>query len=172
MVRKFEAKPIRAFLTTGTHDMENCAGDWFLLDQEMDKALKFSGYDYQFRAVEGKHVAGYMDNFQEAMAYLWKDWPQPVKAGPSAPRAAGCAAARRTMATSRRRLPGRARTGLQCAGRGLLCRYGDTNKIHRIDPDGKVSEFPGRCGTREQPDDRRGRQALHRLNANGKDREL
>jgi len=49
MVRKFEAKPIRAFLTTATHDMENCAGDWFLLDQEMDKALKSSGYDYQFR---------------------------------------------------------------------------------------------------------------------------
>jgi len=41
MVRKFEAKPIRAFLTTATHDMENAAGDWFLLDQEMDKALKF-----------------------------------------------------------------------------------------------------------------------------------
>ena len=46
LVRKFEAKPIRAYLTTGTNDMENCAGDWFLLDQEMDKALKFSGYDY------------------------------------------------------------------------------------------------------------------------------
>jgi gluconolactonase len=27
LIRKTEAKPIRAFLTTGTHDMENCAGD-------------------------------------------------------------------------------------------------------------------------------------------------
>ncbi|MCF7864135.1 MAG: RICIN domain-containing protein, partial [Kiritimatiellales bacterium] len=27
LVRKTEAKPIRAYLTTGTHDMENCAGD-------------------------------------------------------------------------------------------------------------------------------------------------
>src|SRR5262249_58728208 len=34
MVRKFEARPIRAYLTTATHDMENAAGDWFLLDQE------------------------------------------------------------------------------------------------------------------------------------------
>ena len=33
LVRKFEAKPIRAYLTTGTNDMENCAGDWFLLAQ-------------------------------------------------------------------------------------------------------------------------------------------
>ena len=87
MVRKFEAKPIRGYFTTATHDMENCAGDWFLLDQEMDKALKFSGYDYFFRIVEGRHVAGYMDYWREAMAYLWKGWPERVKAGPSAPRA-------------------------------------------------------------------------------------
>ena len=86
MVRKFEAKPIRAFLTTATRDMENAAGDWFLLDQEMDKALKFSGYDYQFRVVDGRHVAGYMDYWPEAMAYLWKGWPQRVQAGPSSPR--------------------------------------------------------------------------------------
>ena len=58
LVRKFEAKPIRAYLTTGMRDMENCAGDWFLLDQEMDKALKFSGYDYSFRIINGGHVAG------------------------------------------------------------------------------------------------------------------
>lgn len=74
-VRKFDAKPIRAFLTTGMRDMENAAGDWFLLDQEMDKALKFSGYDYQFRIINGGHVAGYMENYQEAMAYLWRGWP-------------------------------------------------------------------------------------------------
>ena len=87
LVRKFEAKPIRAFLTTGTHDMENCAGDWFLLDQEMDKALKFSGYDYVFHIVNGGHVAGYYDYYQEGMSYIWKGWPAPVQAGTSAPRA-------------------------------------------------------------------------------------
>lgn len=87
MVRKFEARPIRSFLTTGTHDMENVAGDWFLLDQEMDKALVFSGYDYQFRIIDGRHGAGYIENWREGMAYLWKGWPERVKAGPSAPRA-------------------------------------------------------------------------------------
>ncbi len=86
LVRKFEAKPIRAYLTTGTHDMENCAGDWFLLDQEMDKALKFSGYDYVFKIINGGHGAGYFDQFRAAMSYLWKDWPRPVEAGASAPR--------------------------------------------------------------------------------------
>lgn len=86
LIRKFEAKPIRAYLTTGTHDMENCAGDWFLLDREMDKALRFSGYDYFFRIVNGGHVAGYYDYFREAMSYLWKGWPNRVRAGTSAPR--------------------------------------------------------------------------------------
>lgn len=87
MVRKFEAKPIRAFLTTATNDMENCAGDWFLLDQEMEKALKFSGYDYRFRTIDGRHGAGYAEHWPEAMAFLWRGWPERVAAGPSAPRA-------------------------------------------------------------------------------------
>src|SRR5258708_19646612 len=82
MVRKFEAKPIRAYLTTGTHDMENCAGDWFLLDQEMDKALKFSGYDYFFRVINGGHVAGYYDYYPDAMTFISKASPPPVQPRP------------------------------------------------------------------------------------------
>jgi sugar lactone lactonase YvrE len=85
-VRKFEPKPIRAYLTTGTNDMENCAGNWFLLDQEMDRALAFSGYDYFFRILNGGHVAGWNEYFPEAMRFLWKGWPAPVKAGAGAPR--------------------------------------------------------------------------------------
>jgi enterochelin esterase-like enzyme/sugar lactone lactonase YvrE len=86
LVRKTEAKPIRAFLTAATNDMENCAGDWTLINLEMDKALKFSGYDYRFKMIEGKHGAGYNENLGEAMTYLWNDWPNPIKAGESAPR--------------------------------------------------------------------------------------
>ncbi len=140
MVRKFEAKPIRAFLTTATRDMENAAGDWFLLDQEMDKALKFSGYDYQFRIIDGRHVAGYAEHWQEAMAYLWRGWPERVKAGPSAPRAQDIL------------LPGegwqllaegfKSTRGPSCNASGEVF-FADTtnNKVHRIGPDGKVSEF-------------------------------
>lgn len=140
MVRKFEAKPIRAYLTTATRDMENCAGDWFLVDQEMDKALKFSGYDYQFRTIDGRHVAGYMENWQEAMAFLWKGWPAPVKAGASAPRAQDVL------------LPGegwrlvaegfKSTRGPTCNAKGEVY-FADTtnNKIHRIDLDGTVKDF-------------------------------
>jgi sugar lactone lactonase YvrE/enterochelin esterase-like enzyme len=145
MVRKFEARPIRAYLTTATHDMENAAGDWFLLDQEMDKALKFSGYDYQFRTIDGRHVAGYMDNWREAMAYLWKGWPEKVKAGSSAPRAQEVI------------LPGegwqlvaegfKSTRGPACNANGEVF-FADTsnNKIHRIDLDGSVKEFVADSG--------------------------
>jgi enterochelin esterase-like enzyme/sugar lactone lactonase YvrE len=140
MVRKFEAKPIRAFLTTATHDMENCAGDWFLLDQEMDKSLKFSGYDYQFRIIDGRHVAGYGEHWLEAMAYLWRGWPDRVQAGPSAPRAQEIL------------LPGegwqlvaegfKSTRGPACNAQGEIF-FADTsnNKIHRIGLDGQVSVF-------------------------------
>jgi enterochelin esterase-like enzyme/sugar lactone lactonase YvrE len=145
LVRKFEARPIRSFLTTATHDMENAAGDWFLLDQEMDKALKFSGYDYQFKIVEGRHVQGYAEHWQEAMAYLWKGWPEKVKAGPSAPRAQEII------------LPGenwellaegfKSTRGPSTNDRGEVY-FADTssNAIHRIGADGKVSIFVADAG--------------------------
>jgi len=145
MVRKFEAKPLRVFLTTGMRDMENCAGDWFLLDQEMDKALKFAGYDYQFRIINGGHVSGYAENYQEAMAFLWKGWPQPVTAGPSAPRARDFL------------VPGegwqmladdfKSTRGPACAADGEVF-FADpsSNKIHRIGLAGKVTEFVADSG--------------------------
>ncbi len=140
MMRKFEAKPIRAFLTTATRDMENAAGDWYLLDLEMDKALKFSGYDYQFRVIDGRHVAGYAEHWQEAMAYLWKGWPERVQAGPSSPRAQEIL------------IPGenwqlvaegfKSTRGPACNSKGEVY-FADTSsdRIHRINLDGTVSEF-------------------------------
>jgi gluconolactonase len=140
LVRKFEAKPIRAFLTTGMRDMENCAGDWFLLDQEMDKSLRFSGYDYKFRIINGGHVAGYYDNFPEAMSYIWKDWPNPVKAGPSAPRAQEILVPDEGWElVARDRNPGISPT-FNPKGEVLFVDPVD-NKIHLIDVNGKVSEL-------------------------------
>jgi len=86
LIRKSEAKPIRAFLSAGTNDMENSAGDWTLANMEMDKALKFSGYDYKFSIKEGRHGAGWRVLFADGMRYLWKDWPSPINPGSSAPR--------------------------------------------------------------------------------------
>jgi enterochelin esterase-like enzyme/sugar lactone lactonase YvrE len=144
LVRKYEAKPIRAFLTTGTHDMENAAGDWYLLDQEMDKALTFSGYDYQFRVVEGPHVAGWNQYFMEAMRFLWKGWPEPVHAGASAPRVQDIL------------LPGqgwesvadfRGARSPACNSRGEIYFVDrQKNRIMRIGLDGKLSVFVADAG--------------------------
>jgi enterochelin esterase-like enzyme/sugar lactone lactonase YvrE len=140
LVRKFEAKPIRCFLTTATHDMENCAGDWYLLDQEMDKAMKFSGYDYIFRPVEGRHVAGYMDNYQEAMAYLWKGWPEPVKAGPSAPRVQDVILPGETWKLIARDV--RDARGPASNAKGEVFFVSDAGtQIHRIDAQGQLQPF-------------------------------
>ncbi len=145
LVRKFEAKPIRSFLTTATHDMENAAGDWFLLDQEMDKALKFSGYDYVFRIVEGRHVAGYYENYMEGMSYIWKGWPQPVQAGPSAPRVQDVILPNepwKLVAGGRKMAEGPA-----CGANGEVYFVEPSeNKAFRIDPDGKVSPFLSDAG--------------------------
>ena len=145
MVRKFEAKPIRAYLTTATHDMENAAGDWFLTDQEMDKALKFSGYDYRFRIVDGRHVAGYLDYWREAMAYLWRGWPARVQAGPSAPRAQDFLLPGETWKLVAEGF--KSTRGPACNARGEVF-FADTtnNKIHRLDLEGKVREFVADAG--------------------------
>ncbi len=145
MVRKFEARPIRAYLTTATHDMENAAGDWYLLDQEMDKALKFSGYDYQFRTIDGRHVAGYLENWQEAMAFLWRGWPERVKAGPSAPRAQDVLLPDQGWQLLAEGF--KSTRGPSCNAAGEVF-FADTtnNKIHRIGLDGKVSEFVADSG--------------------------
>ena len=141
LIRKYEAKPIRAYLTTGTHDMENAAGDWYLLDQEMDKALKFSGYEYSFHSIEGGHVAGWNEHFPEAMRFIWKGWPEPVKAGPSAPRV-------RDVITADGKWE-LAATGLGDARGPAVNSKGEVffvdtlkNKIHRISLDGKIEALP------------------------------
>ncbi|MCX7009130.1 MAG: alpha/beta hydrolase-fold protein [Kiritimatiellaeota bacterium] len=145
MVRKFEPKPIRAYLTTGTHDMINCAGDWYLLDQEMDKALGFSGYDYFFRAIEGRHVAGWMENFPEAMRFIWKGWPEPVKAGAGAPRVQDVLVSNETWSVVAEGFE--STRGPACNAKGEVF-FADTsnNKLHCIGLDGKVSTFVADAG--------------------------
>ena len=140
MVRKYEAKPIRAYLTTGMRDMENCAGDWFLIDLEMEKALKFSGYDYQFRTINGGHVAGYYDQYQEAMSYLWKGWPEPVKAGPSAPRVRDVILPDEPWQLVARDRRGAGGPACNASGEVFFTETA-ANTIQRIDLDGHLREF-------------------------------
>ncbi len=140
LIRKTEAKPIRAFLTVGDHDMDNCAGDWTSLNQEMESALRLAGYDYQFVHLHGGHCIGYPDEFPDAMRFIWKGWPAPVATGTSAPRvrdivvandpwkelAGGCAAPSSPVCNSK--------------GEVFFIDVGQ-GKVMRIGVDGKAREF-------------------------------
>ena len=43
LIRKFEPKPIRVFLQDGSADLNIYGGDWWMANQEMERALTFAG---------------------------------------------------------------------------------------------------------------------------------
>lgn len=84
LIRKYEPKPLRIFLQDGSNDHNIYAGDWWMANQTMERALTFSGYEVNHIWGEGVHSGKHGSAiFPEAMRWLWKDWPQPVKRGKS-----------------------------------------------------------------------------------------
>jgi len=82
MVRKFEPKPIRVFLQDGSNDLNIYAGDWYVANQAMESALKFSGYEMTHVWGTGAHNGTHGTAvFPQAMRWLWKDWPKPIGKG-------------------------------------------------------------------------------------------
>src|SRR5438552_5496660 len=82
LIRKTEPKPIRIFLQDGSSDLNIYGGDWWMANQEMERALRFAGYEVNHVWGEGGHNGQQATQiFPEAMRWLWKDWPAPVKAG-------------------------------------------------------------------------------------------
>ncbi len=84
LIRKFEPKPIRIYLQDGSNDLNIYAGDWWMANQTMERALTFAGYELNHIWGDGAHNGNHGTAiFPDAMRWLWKDWPQPVKAGRS-----------------------------------------------------------------------------------------
>jgi sugar lactone lactonase YvrE/enterochelin esterase-like enzyme len=82
LIRKYEPKPLRVFLQDGGNDLNIYGGDWWMANQEMERALVFAGYEVDHAWGEGGHDGKQATEiFPEAMRWLWKDWPAPVKAG-------------------------------------------------------------------------------------------
>ncbi|HEY1378363.1 MAG TPA: SMP-30/gluconolactonase/LRE family protein [Gemmataceae bacterium] len=82
LIRKFEPKPLRVFLQDGSNDQNIYGGDWWMANQEMERALTFAGYEVNHVWGTGGHSGQHATQvFPEAMAWLWKDWPAPIKAG-------------------------------------------------------------------------------------------
>jgi gluconolactonase len=82
LIRKTEPKPLRVFLQDGSSDLNIYGGDWWMANQTMERALIFSGYEVNHAWGDGGHDTNQGTNvFADAMRWLWKDWPQPIKAG-------------------------------------------------------------------------------------------
>ncbi len=141
LIRKTEPKPLRVFLQDGSNDLNIYGGDWWMANQEMERALKFAGYEVEHAWGTGGHNANDATKvFPDAMRWLWKDWPSPVKAG------RGSQQLREIL------LPGE---DWQLVGEGYQFTEGPTanargevffndipaSKTYRIGPDGKPSVF-------------------------------
>lgn len=142
LIRKYEPKPIRIFLQDGSNDLNIYGGDWWMANQTMERALAFAGYEVQHVWGEGAHNGRHGSSiFPDAMRWLWKDWPQPVKAGRS-----------KNATLDALLIPGE---GWQLVSEGYRFTEGpvaDTlgevfftdvpnNKIYKVGLDGKVAEF-------------------------------
>jgi sugar lactone lactonase YvrE/enterochelin esterase-like enzyme len=85
-IRKYEPKPLRVFLEDGENDLNIYAGDWWMVNQEMERAMIFSGYEVNHKWGTGGHDAKLANVvFPEATKWLWKDWPQSIKKGHGSP---------------------------------------------------------------------------------------
>jgi len=83
LIRKYEPKPIRVFQQDGSNDLNIYGGDWWMANQELERALTFAGYEHDHVWGEGGHNGKHGTAvFPDAMRFLWKGWPEAVKAGP------------------------------------------------------------------------------------------
>lgn len=82
-VRKCEPKPLRIFLQDGSNDVWNATfGHWYEANQMLSTALDFAGYDTKYDWSDGYHsVKRSAEIFEDVMVWLWRDYPEPVKAG-------------------------------------------------------------------------------------------
>ena len=84
LLRKFEPKAIRVFQQDGTNDLNIYGGDWWMANQEMERALTFAGYEHEHVWGDGGHNGKQATAvFPDAMRFLWQGWPALVKAGES-----------------------------------------------------------------------------------------
>ena len=82
-VRLTAPKPLRVFLEGGARDLEVACGHWWSANQEMLGALRYAGYEvahaWDERAGHNEFHTSMV--CPEALRWLWRGYPQTVKAG-------------------------------------------------------------------------------------------
>ena len=82
LIRKFDPKPIRVYLEDGSNDLNIYGGDWWMANQAMERSLTFAGYEVTHNWGDGQHNSKHATEiFPDAMRWIWKDWPTPIKKG-------------------------------------------------------------------------------------------
>src|SRR5581483_4449799 len=80
--RVFSAIGTYVVLQDGSSDLNIYGGDWWMANQEMERALTFAGYEVKHAWGEGGHNGKHATElFPDAMRWLWKDHPAPIKVG-------------------------------------------------------------------------------------------
>ena len=83
LIRKVEPKPLRIFLQDGSADLNIYAGDWWMANQTMQRALEWAGYEHTYVWGEGGHGRQHGASIApDLLRWLWKDWPKPVTTHP------------------------------------------------------------------------------------------
>jgi enterochelin esterase family protein len=76
IIRRAEKKNIRVFLQDGSNDLDNQAGNWYLANLQMEKALQFKSYDLKTVWGDGKHSGIHGGAIlPDSMRWLWRDTP-------------------------------------------------------------------------------------------------
>jgi sugar lactone lactonase YvrE/enterochelin esterase-like enzyme len=82
LIRHYEPKPLRVFLQDGSEDLNIYGGDWWMANQEMERALTFAGYEVNHAWGSGGHNGKHATEiFPGAIRWLWQGWPAPIKTG-------------------------------------------------------------------------------------------
>jgi enterochelin esterase-like enzyme len=80
LVRKFEPKPLRVFLQSGSGDNNLYCGDWWMANQMMERSLTWAGYDVNHAWGEGGHNAKHASQiFPDVLRWLWRDWQTDIE---------------------------------------------------------------------------------------------
>lgn len=75
LVRKYEPKPIKIFLQSGTGDNNLYCGDWWMANQMMERSFTWAGYEVNHAWGEGGHNGKHATQiFPDVLRWLWKGW--------------------------------------------------------------------------------------------------
>ncbi|MFT5905125.1 MAG: enterochelin esterase-like enzyme [Cryomorphaceae bacterium] len=73
LIRKEKIRPLRIYLQDGEKDLDNAHGNWWLSNQQMQRALAFQKYDHQWAATAGGHSGKDGGRLlPDALRWLWK----------------------------------------------------------------------------------------------------